>query len=108
MKLPIIVAMALLAGGCASREPLSWQRPGVSMEQQSEDTGRCRALALAVLQRDLGIDADLTSTMGHDWRAAGTFSMEKQSLESTSIRYAERVFDRCMEKKEYYPTEARR
>ena len=92
----------LLLSGCASAAS-GWQKGGVTDTQRNADYAECKSEMRASVGSRLGVDQDIESTRGSDWRQSGTYDMNVSSNSGADRDYANHVLYSCMVDKGYHP-----
>jgi hypothetical protein len=100
----VAVMMALLAGlsACAARDA-GWQRANTADATRAADYSECRGEARAVAGTALGIDQDIASSRGGDWRNTGIYNTRSDQNSSTDAEEFSHVLSSCMVGKGYRP-----
>jgi len=103
MRRVCIAVVCLALAGCAGSASDKWSKPGVKPETADNDLDDCQAQARSATQRDAGIDADITASLGSDWQRGGILGMKRDDMANSNRALAERIIARCMSAKGYRP-----
>ena len=73
-----------------------WVKTGSDDATTAHEVQACRAQADAALNTQIGINQDITATLGGDWQRSSTLGIETASLNRSAAGAANRAFDNCM------------
>ena len=105
MKRVCIPVVCLVLAGCAGSATDKWTKPGIKAETAESDLSDCQDQARSATQRDAGIDADITATLGQDWQRGGVLGMKRDDMASSNRALGQRIVARCMAAKGYSPVQ---
>jgi hypothetical protein len=87
----------LLLTVCAAPETTTrWVKTGSDEATTAREVQACRAQANAVLGTQIGINEDITATLGGNWQRSSTMGIESASLNRSAAGAADRAFENCM------------
>ena len=101
MKQAILVALAVVVGGCAGGG--DWARPGTSPQQTAAELSDCQSQARAATERDTNIMSDIMATRGNDWRNTGVMSTQMSEFAAENHNRTTDIVHRCMVGKGFVP-----
>ena len=105
MKRVCIPVVCLVLAGCAGSATDKWTKPGLKAETAERDLSDCQDQARSATQREAGIDADITATLGQDWQRGGVLGMKRDDMASSNRALGQRIVGRCMAAKGYSPVQ---
>jgi hypothetical protein len=73
-----------------------WVKTGSDGATTAREVQACRAQADAVLGTQMGINEDITATLGGNWQRSSTMGIESGSLNRSAAGAANRAFESCM------------
>jgi hypothetical protein len=87
----------LLLTVCAAPATTSrWIKTGSDEATTAREVQACQAQADAVLSTQMGINQDITATLGGNWQRSSTLGIETGSLNRSAAGAADRAFNNCM------------
>ena len=90
------LACVLLTACAAPPPPARWVKTGSDQATTAREVQACRAQANAVLGTQIGINEDITATLGGNWQRSSTMGIESASLNRSAAGAADRAFENCM------------
>jgi hypothetical protein len=102
VKLPILVALAVVVAGCAGGG--DWTRSGTSPQQTAAELSDCQSQARAATERDTNIMSDIMATRGNDWRRTGVMSTQMSEFAAENHNRTSDIINRCMIGKGFAPS----
>ena len=104
LNFPCLSRAALCAvlglAACSSRESV-WIKPHTSDAERSADYRECTGATRTATNSALGIDQDIASSRGGDWRRSGTYDSEVERTTGTDAAVADSILTACMRGKGY-------
>jgi hypothetical protein len=91
-----VLGCLLLAVCAAPAPPTRWVKSGVDEATAKREVQACRAQANAALGTQMGINQDITATLGGNWQRSSTLGIESGNLNRSAAGAADRAFDNCM------------
>jgi hypothetical protein len=101
-RMAAMAAVLACVSACTARDA-GWQRPNTTDAMRAADYGECRGEAKSVAGTALGIDQDIASSRGGDWRNAGLYDTRSQQNSSSDAEEFSHVLSSCMVGKGYRP-----
>jgi hypothetical protein len=87
----------LLLTVCAQPSTMTrWVKTGSDEATTAREVQACRAQANAALGTQMGINQDITSTLGGDWQRSSTLGIETGNLNRSAAGAADHAFESCM------------
>jgi hypothetical protein len=86
----------LLAGCAASPTTTHWTKTGSDQATTAREVDACRTQANAALGTQMGINQDITATLGGNWQRSSTLGIETGQLNRSAAGAADQVFESCM------------
>jgi hypothetical protein len=90
------LACVLLTVCAAPATTTRWVKTGGDQATTAREVQACRAQANAVLGTQMGINEDITATLGGNWQRSSTLGIESGSLNRSAAGAADRTFENCM------------
>ena len=91
-----VLGCFLLTACAAPPPPARWVKTGSDEATTAREVQACRAQANAVLGTQIGINEDITATLGGNWQRSSTLGIESGSLNRSAAGAADRTFENCM------------
>ena len=73
-----------------------WTKTGSDEATTAREVQACQAQANAALSTQMGINEDITATLGGNWQRSSTLGIESGSLNRSAAGAAARAFNNCM------------
>ncbi len=73
-----------------------WVKTGSDEATTAREVEACRAQANAALGTQLGINEDITATLGGNWQRSSTLGIETGNLNRSAAGAADHAFESCM------------
>jgi hypothetical protein len=100
-----MIAACLLLTVCAGPPPTrEWVKAGVDDATVSREIDDCRAQANRALNRQQGINQDISATLGRNWQMSQTTGIQRQSMNQDAAGIADQAFNSCMSAKGFKKT----
>ena len=91
-----VLGCLLLTVCAAPATTTRWTKTGSDEATTAREVQACRAQANAVLGTQIGINEDITATLGGNWQRSSTVGIESGSLNRSAAGAADRTFENCM------------
>jgi hypothetical protein len=100
------VAACLLLTVCAggSAGATRWVKSGVDDAATAREVDDCQAQANAAQNSQLGINQDISSTLGRNWALSYTTGLHDQTMRQQAATAADQAFNSCMRAKGFAKT----
>ena len=100
LRFAALAAACLLLTVCAGPPSTAeWVKAGVDDATVSREIDDCRAQADRALNRQQGINQDISATLGRNWQMSGTAGIQRQSMNQDAASIADQAFNGCMRAK---------
>ena len=86
----------LLTGCAASPTTTHWTKTGSGEATTAREVEACRDQANAALGTQMGINQDITATLGGNWQLSSTMGIESSELNRSAAGAATQAFNNCM------------
>jgi hypothetical protein len=88
----------LLLTMCAQQQATTtrWIKTGSDEATTASEVAACRAQANAALGTQMGINQDITATLGGNWQLSSTMGIESGELNRSAAGAATQTFNNCM------------
>jgi hypothetical protein len=96
----LFAACLLGLAACSSRESV-WSKPHTSDAERTADYRQCTGETRSATGAQLGIDQDIASSRGNDWRRSGTYDSEVERTTGSDGAVADSILTACMRGKGY-------
>ena len=73
-----------------------WVKTGADDATTAREVQACRAQADAALNTQMGINQDITATLGGNWQRSSTLGIQSESLNRSAAGAADQTFNSCM------------
>lgn len=95
------VAACLLLTVCAGGSPgaTRWVKSGVDDAATAREVNDCQAQANAAQNNAVGINQDISSTLGRNWALSNTTGLHDQTMRRQAAAAADQAFNNCMRAK---------
>src|SRR4051812_49551035 len=80
MKRVCIPVVCLVLAGCAGSASDKWTKPGIKAETADTAFSACQDQARRPNQRDAGVCADITATLGQIWHRAAALAIKRDEM----------------------------